>query len=169
MLVSRTLILSVAEQQRLLDWWKTMDSAKLVVQRLTSLVSELRMNPESSHADGMILFYRAISEISYGYAGVRGGVRRAFTKEYSTALQINMVMCHSFAPKFAVDAKILLERVAKQVTGNRALELIQQIRETLIENDKILYELKIKAHAFFGKDAFQDMQEKLREDMTLLM
>jgi hypothetical protein len=87
---SQSMKLSEEQQHRLLDWWKTMETAKSIVQRLTSLVSELRLNPESSHADGMILFYRAVSEISYGYAGVRGGVRRAFTKEYSQALQIKM-------------------------------------------------------------------------------
>ncbi|WP_233711074.1 hypothetical protein [Lederbergia citrisecunda] len=78
----RPMKLSEEEQKRLFAWWQTMESAKLVVQHLCSLVSELRLNPESSHADGMILFYRAVSEISYGYAGVRGGVRRALTTEY---------------------------------------------------------------------------------------
>lgn len=167
MLNTQPLTLSAEEQYRLLDWWQTLDSAKTVVQRLVSLVSELRLNPESSHADGMILFYRAISEISYGYAGVRGGVRRAFTKEYSKALQINMVMCLSFAPKFSVDAKVLLERVAKQVKGSSALQLIQRIRETLLENDIIIKKLEKKAHAFLGKDTFQDMQVKIMQDMTM--
>ena len=164
---TRQLNLSDEEQHRLLDWWKTLELARPVVQRLVSLVSEFRLNPESSHADGMILFYRAISEISYGYAGVRGGVRRAFTKEYSKDLQINMVMCLSFAPKFSVDAKVLLERIAKQVTGSSALQLIQRIRETLMENDIILNQLEKKAHTFFGKDTFQDIQVKMMQDMTM--
>jgi len=159
--------LSAEEQHHLLDWWQTMESAKLIVQRLVSLVSEFRLNPESSHADGMILFYRAVSEISYGYAGVRGGVRRAFTKEYSKALQINMVMCLSFVPKFSVDAKVLLERIAKQVTGPSALQLIQRIREVLLENDEIINELEKKAQSIFGTDTFKDIQAKMMKDMTM--
>ncbi|MBA9028313.1 hypothetical protein [Peribacillus huizhouensis] len=164
---TRHLNLSEEDQHRLLEWWQTMESAKPVVHRLISLVSELRLNPESSHADGMILFYRAISEISYGYAGVRGGVRRAFTKEYGDALKINMVMCISFIPKFSGDAKVLLERIAKQVTGSSALQLIQRIREMLKENDIILNRLEKKAHTFIGKDTFQDIQVKMQKDMIM--
>ncbi|GIN91256.1 hypothetical protein [Siminovitchia terrae] len=164
---SQYMKLSAEEQHHLLDWWQTMESAKLIVQRLVSLVSEFRLNPESSHADGMILFYRAVSEISYGYAGVRGGVRRAFTKEYSKALQINMVMCLSFVPKFSVDAKVLLERIAKQVTGPSALQLIQRIREVLLENDEIINELEKKAQSIFGTDTFKDIQAKMMKDMTM--
>jgi hypothetical protein len=59
-----------------------MESAKPMVRILMSLITELRVHPESSHADGMVLFYRAESEVSYGYAGVRGCIRRAFTNEY---------------------------------------------------------------------------------------
>jgi len=134
-----------------LDWWNTTESAKSVVKRLVSLVSELRLHPESSHADGMILFYRAVSEVSYGYAGTRGCIRRAFNDEYSEALRKNMTMCHGFAHKFSVDTKVLLERVAKQVTGSNALELIHRIREVLKENDEMLHEMEIKAHAFYEK------------------
>jgi len=75
-----------------LDWWNTTESAKSIVRCLVSLVSELRLHPESSHADGMILFYRAVSEVSYGYAGTRGCIRRAFNDEYSEALRKNMTM-----------------------------------------------------------------------------
>ncbi|MBS4200354.1 hypothetical protein KHA93_12000 [Bacillus sp. FJAT-49732] len=163
------LTLSEEEQRRLLDWWRSIEEAHQIVKRLTSLVSELRLNKDSSHADGMILFYRAVSEISYGYAGVRGGVRRAFTKEYSKALQLNIVMCLSFVPKFSVDAKVLLERVANRVTGPSALQLIQRIRETLMENDEIINELERKAHNVFGKDSFKKIQEKVMQDMTLPM
>ncbi|WP_254177654.1 hypothetical protein [Priestia megaterium] len=62
-----------------------------------------------------------------------------------------MTMCHGFASKFSVDTKVLLERVAKQVTGSNALELIQRIREVLKENDVMLHEMEIKAHAFYEK------------------
>jgi hypothetical protein len=99
----------------------------------------------------MILFYRAVSEVSYGYAGTRGCIRRAFNDEYSEALRKNMTMCHGFAHKFSVDTKVLLERVAKQVTGSNALELIHRIREVLKENDEMLHEMEIKAHAFYEK------------------
>jgi len=143
--------MSVDQQRYLLDWWNTTESAKSVVKRLVSLVSELRLHPESSHADGMILFYRAVSEVSYGYAGTRGCIRRAFNDEYSEALRKNMTMCHGFARKFSVDTKVLLERVAKQITGPNALELIQRIREVLKENDAMLHEMEIKAHAFYEK------------------
>jgi hypothetical protein len=143
--------MSVDQQRYLLDWWNTTESAKPIVRLLVSLVSELRLHPESSHADGMILFYRAVSEVSYGYAGTRGYIRRAFNDEYSEALRKNMTMCHGFASKFSVDTKVLLERVAKQVTGSNALELIQRIREVLKENDVMLHEMEIKAHAFYEK------------------
>ncbi|MDC0706047.1 MULTISPECIES: hypothetical protein [Priestia] len=143
--------MSVDQQRHLLDWWNTTESAKLIVRRLVSLVSELRLHPESSHADGMILFYRAVSEVSYGYAGTRGCIRRAFNDEYSESLRRNMTMCHGFARKFSVDAKVLLERVAKQITGPNALELMHRIREVLKENDVMLHEMEIKAHAFYEK------------------
>ncbi|MDD1515825.1 hypothetical protein [Priestia megaterium] len=143
--------MSVDQQRHLLDWWNTTESAKSIVRRLVSLVSELRLHPESSHADGMILFYRAVSEVSYGYAGTRGCIRRAFNDEYSESLRRNMTMCHGFASKFSVDAKVLLERVAKQITGPNALELMHRIREVLKENDVMLHEMEIKAHAFYEK------------------
>ncbi|PGY50598.1 hypothetical protein [Priestia megaterium] len=143
--------MSVDQQRHLLDWWNTTESAKSIVRRLVSLVSELRLHPESSHADGMILFYRAVSEVSYGYAGTRGCIRRAFNDEYSESLSRNMTMCHGFASKFSVDTKVLLERVAKQITGPNALELIHRIREVLRENDVMLHKMEIKAHAFYEK------------------
>ncbi|WP_312469480.1 hypothetical protein [Neobacillus sp.] len=159
--------MSEAEQQHLLDWWTATKSGTLVVQRLVSLITELRLHPESSRADGMILFYRAASEISYGYAGMRGCIRRAFTNEYSDFLRNNMVRCHGFAQKFSVDTKVLLERVAKQITGQNALQLVDRIRETLIENDVQLKEIEEKANFFFGKDTFLSMQKKVMQSITL--
>ena len=103
---TQTLSMSADDQHRLLEWWNATESAKVVVRHLVSLVSEMRLHPESSHADGMVLFYRAVSEISYGYAGIRGCIRRAFTREYSDALRKNMVMCHSFAHKYSVDESV---------------------------------------------------------------
>ena len=50
-------------------------------------------------------------------------------------------MCHSFAHKYSVDAKVLLERVAKQITGGNALKLIRRIRKTLLKNDEMLIEI----------------------------
>lgn len=161
------LVMDAVDRQRLLEWWNTMDAAKPMVRRLMSLITELRLHPESSHADGMVLFYRAASEISYGYAGVRGCIRRAFTNEYREALRINMVMCHSFAEKYSVDTKVLLERVARQINGQNALELIRKIRETLAENDLMLKEIKSKADAFFGRDRFHSMQQKVKQFNTL--
>ena len=166
-MLNKPLVMDTNERQRLLEWWHTMDAAKPIVGRLMSLITELRLNPESSHADGMILFYRAASEISYGYAGVRGCIRRAFTKEYREALRINMAMCHSFAERFSVDTKVLLERVAQQITGQNALLLIQKIRETLAENDVMLKEIKSKADAFFGRDTFNTIQNKVKQSITL--
>lgn len=164
---SRPMKISVDEQQHLMEWWNTTESAKLVVQHLVSLISELRLHPESSHADGMVLFYRAASEISYGYAGTRGCIRRVFTSEYSESLRKNIVMCHSFAHKYSVDTKVLLDRVAKQITGPNALQLIDRIRKTLIENDVMLNEIAKRAHAFFGKEAFQSIQMKVKQSITL--
>lgn len=155
------------ERQRLLEWWKTMDAAKPMVRKLMSLITELRLHPESSHADGMILFYRAASEVSYGYAGVRGCIRRAFTNEYRESLRVNMVMCHSFAERFSVDTKVLLDRVARQINGEKALGLIRKIRETLDENDLMLKEIKSKADAFFGIDTLHSMQKKIKQFNTL--
>ncbi|HEY2420055.1 MAG TPA: hypothetical protein VGI04_01480 [Neobacillus sp.] len=167
MLSTQAMSMSAVDQQHLLDWWNTTESAKLVVQHLVSLISELRLHPESSHADGMILFYRAASEISYGYAGMRGCIRRAFTSEYSEWLRNNIVRCHGFAHKFSVDTKVLLERVAKQITGETALQLISQIRETLMKNDEMLNEIAKKASVFFGKDAFHSIQMDVVQSTSL--
>jgi hypothetical protein len=164
---SQSMIMSADEQNRLMEWWNKTEEAKVVVQRLVSLISELRVHPESSHADGMVLFYRAASEISYGYAGMRGCIRRSFTSEYSEPLRKNIVMCHSFAHKYSVDAKVLLERVAKQVTGANALKIINHIREALMENKVMLNEIAKKANAFFGKETFQSIQTKVNQSITL--
>jgi hypothetical protein len=141
--------MSAEKQHRLMEWWSATESAKPVVQRLMSLISELRLNPESSRADGMILFYRAASEISYGYAGIRGCLRRVFAGEYNESIWKNMELCQGFARKFSVDTKILLERVAKQVSGPNALQLIDRIRKTLAENDEMLDEIERRARAFY--------------------
>ena len=69
-----------------------------------------------------------------------------------------MAMCHSFAHIYSVDAKVLLERVAKQITGENALHLISRIRETLMKNDEMLTEISTKAHAFFGTEDLQSLQ-----------
>ncbi|RHW41429.1 hypothetical protein D1B31_06785 [Neobacillus notoginsengisoli] len=164
---TQTLGMSADDQHRLLDWWNATESGKVIVRHLVSLVSELRLNPESSHADGMVLFYRAVSEISYGYAGIRGCIRRAFSGEYSNVLRKNMVMCHSFAHKYSVDAKVLLERVAKQITGENALQLISRIRETLRKNDEMLIEIANKARDFFGKGALQSLQNEVKHSSII--
>lgn len=164
---SQPMEISMEDHQHLMEWWKTTESAKIVVQHLISLISELRLHPESSHADGMVLFYRAASEISYGYAGTRGCIRRAFTSEYSNALHKNMVMCHSFAQKYSVDTKVLLERVAKQITGPNALQLIDRIRGELTENDVMLNEMAKRAQTFFGKEPFQSIQMEVKQSNTL--
>ncbi|MBS4174498.1 hypothetical protein [Bacillus sp. FJAT-49736] len=163
----RSLSMDNDERRLLLDWWNTMEEAKPMVRKLMSFITELRVHPKSSHADGMVLFYRAASEISYGYAGVRGCIRRAFTHEYGEGLRINMVMCHSFADKYSEDAKVLLERVAKQITDQESLQIVQRIRKTLAENDLWLREIKQKADAFFGKDTFIDLQSKVKKAITL--
>ncbi|ETI69731.1 hypothetical protein [Neobacillus vireti] len=164
---SQSMIMNADEQDRLMEWWNKTEEAKIVVQRLMSLITELRVHPESSHADGMVLFYRAASEISYGYAGMRGCIRRSFTSEYSEPLRKNIVMCHSFAHKYSVDAKILLERVAKHVTEPNGLQLINRIRDALMENDAMLNEIAKKANAFFGKETFQSIQTKVNQSITL--
>ncbi|RDU36673.1 hypothetical protein DRW41_11485 [Neobacillus piezotolerans] len=164
---TQTLDMSANDQQRLMEWWNATESAKGVVRHLVSLVSELRLHPESSHADGMVLFYRAVSEISYGHAGIRGCIRRAFSGEYSDGLRKNMSMCHSFAHKYSVDSKVMLERVAKQITGENALQLISRIREALMKNDEMLNEISKKAQAFFGKDALQSLQNDIKHSSTL--
>jgi len=159
--------MSGEEQQRLLEWWEATEKGTVVVKRLVSYITELRLNPESSRADGMILFYRAASEVSYGYAGMRGCIRRAFTPEYSGFLRNNLVRCHSFARRFSVDTKVLLERVAKQISGASALQIVDRIRETLRENDEILTEIENKANAFFGKETYQTLQNSLMQSITL--
>jgi hypothetical protein len=144
-----------------------MEASKPIVRKLMSLITELRLNPKSSRADGMILLYRAASEVSYGYAGVRGCIRRAFTQEYGEGLRFNMVKCHSFAERFSVDTKVLLELVARQITDHDTLNLINRIRETLRENDIMLKEIKNKADAFFGKDTLSSMQQTVKQSVTL--
>lgn len=156
--------LSNKQRNALLDWWNTMETAKPVIRRLMSLITEFRVRPETSHADGMILFYRAASEVSYGYAGVRGCIRRALSNEYSEALQMNMTMCHSFAEKFSVDTKVLFERVAAQITDPSSMILIQRIRNTLRENDFMLNQIKLKALIFFGGDNWDTLQNKMKKN-----
>lgn len=56
MLNTRLINMSAEKQHCLMEWWNATESAKPVVQRLVSLVSELRLHPESSNVDGMILF-----------------------------------------------------------------------------------------------------------------
>ncbi|RST72057.1 hypothetical protein D4T97_017505 [Siminovitchia acidinfaciens] len=159
--------MSEVQKKRLLEWWEATEKGTVVVMRLVSYITELRLNPESSHADGMILFYRAASEVSYGYAGMRGCIRRNFTPEYSEFLRHNIVRCHSFARKFSVDTKVLLERVTKQISGADAVRIVDRIRETLRENDEILTEIENKADAFFGKETFQNLQTDLKQSITL--
>jgi hypothetical protein len=167
MVHSQPMLLSKDEKIRLLDWWKTMESAKPVIRKLMSLITELRLNKEASHAGGIILLYRAASEISYGYSGVRGCIRRALTSEYSESLRINMTMCHSFAPKFSVDTKVLLKRVAKEIKGQKALQIIKRIQETLVENDFYLKEIEDKAKAFFGRDTFNALNHQIKQANTM--
>lgn len=78
-----------------------------------------------------------------------------------------MVMCHSFAQKYSVDTKVLLERVANQITGPNALQLIDRIRGELIENDVMLNEMAKRAQAFFGKEPFQSIQMEVKQSNTL--
>ncbi|EKN71272.1 hypothetical protein BABA_02297 [Neobacillus bataviensis LMG 21833] len=159
--------MSEEEQQRLMEWWNATEKGSIVVKQLVSLITELRLNPESSRADGMILLYRAASEVSYGYAGMRGCIRRAFSNEYSEFLRNNIVRCGSFARRFSVDTKVLLERVAKQTNGESTLVIVDRIRETLRENDSILTEIEKKANAFFGKENFQVLQSNFKQSITL--
>ncbi|MFK9093912.1 hypothetical protein [Bacillus salipaludis] len=159
--------MSEEEQQRLLEWWEATEQGTVVVKRLVSSITELRLHPESSRADGMILFYRAASEVSYGYAGIRGCIRRSFTSEYSEFLRHNIVRCHGFARRFSVDTKVLLERVAKQISGANAMQIVERIREILRENDAALTEIENKANAFFGEKTFQSLQASHMQSITL--
>ncbi|WP_042352921.1 hypothetical protein [Bacillus massiliigorillae] len=152
--------MSEEEKQRLLEWWEATEQGTVVVKRLVSNITELRLTPESSRAGGMILLYRAASEVSYGYAGMRGCIRRAFTPEYSEFLRHNVVQCHRFARSSSDDTKVLLERVAKQIHETNAMQIVNRIREILRENDAVLMEIKKKADAFFGKETLKKMQMK---------
>ncbi|MEK5389389.1 hypothetical protein NSQ59_03260 [Margalitia sp. FSL K6-0131] len=155
------------ERKRLLDWWNTMEAAKPMVRTLMSLTTELRVHPASSNANGIILFYRAASEVSYGYAGVRGCIRRAFTEEYGDGLRMNMVKCHSFAERFSEDMKVLLELVANNIKDQEALQIVNRIRKTLVENDERLKEIQQRADAFFGRETFYSLQQKMKKTLTL--
>lgn len=64
---------------------------------------------------------------------------------------MNMAMCHSFAEKFSVDAKVLLKRVAAQITDPSSINLIQRIRYTLKENDLLLMEINKKTSIFWHR------------------
>ncbi|MGG0725557.1 hypothetical protein [Bacillus mycoides] len=64
---------------------------------------------------------------------MRGFIRRAFTPEYSELLRNNIVRCHSFTRKFSFDTKILLEQVAKEITGAKTIQIVDRIGETLRE------------------------------------
>jgi heme oxygenase len=80
---------------------------------------------------------------------------------------MNMAMCHSFAERFSFDTKVLLERVAKQITGQEALQLIQRIREAFAQNDAMLKEIQNKANAILGTDNFHSLQKKVKQSNTL--
>jgi len=166
-LVKDFIALSERERNALMDWWNTMETAKPIIRRLMSLITEFRVRPETSHTDGIILFYRAASEVSYGYAGVRGCIRRALSNEYNETLRMNMAMCHSFAEKFSVDAKVLFERVAAQVTDTSSSSLIQRIWYTLGENDYMLNEINKKAILFFDKDNWNTLHNKMKQNSKL--
>ncbi|MFZ7942912.1 MULTISPECIES: hypothetical protein [Bacillaceae] len=155
------------QEQRLMEWWNATEKGTFVVKQLVSLITELRLHPDSSRADGMILLYRAASEVSYGYAGMRGCIRRNFAHENSEFLHNNIVRCRSFARRFSVDTQVLLERVAKQISGANALLIVERIRETLRDNAAILSEIEHKANAFFGKETFQTLQNNLIHSITL--
>ena len=60
-----------------------------------------------------------------------------------------------------------MERVAKQITGQNALQLVQRIREMLVKNDETLKKIKMRADAFFGKDIFHSMQKEMMKESTL--
>lgn len=155
------------EQRRLWHWWQAMEAGQPAVHRLCSLASELRLHPEASHVDGMILFYRACPEVSYGHAGTRGGIRRAFGGDYTPLTQANLVMCLGAARQFSDDTKVLLERVARQVTGAHAPPLVERLRQTLGENDEVLQEAFVRARTFFGPERFDMIQMQLMRSMSL--
>lgn len=81
---SQPLEISMVDHQHLMEWWKTTESAKIVVQHLISLISELRLHPESSHADGMVLFIGPLPKfhtVTPGHADASEGL-----------LQVNILM-----------------------------------------------------------------------------
>jgi hypothetical protein len=111
--------------------------------------------------------YRAISEVSYGHAGVRGGIRRAFSGEYSPFVQSNLVMCLGGACQFSEDSKALLDYVSKQYNDQNAQNLTLRIAETLRENDIMLNTMFERAKAFFGQEKFNQLQQEVMQTMMI--
>ena len=143
-----------------LEWWNATESAKVVVRHLVSLVSELRYirNPVMQ----MESFFFIEQSLKYHTVTLESGdvFDELFQENTLLLFRKNMVMCHSFAHKYSVDAKVLLERVAKQITGENALQLISRIRVMLMKNDEMLTEISKKAQAFFGTEDLQSLQKK---------
>ncbi|MEH6944232.1 hypothetical protein V7014_20810 [Bacillus sp. JJ722] len=64
-----------------------------------------------------------------------------------------------FARSSSVDTMVLLERVAKEISGAIALQIVDRIREI----DAVLTEIDRKAAAFFGKETFQALRNNLMQ------
>jgi hypothetical protein len=52
--------------------------------------------------------------------------------------------------------------VKANVAGAHAQQIIIQLEEALVENDKYLIEIEEKAQAFFGRDTFMALNEKMK-------
>lgn len=167
-LSTKVLPLSTDERKRLLAYWEAMEDALPTVRRLTSLTSELRMHSDASGINTMILFYRGISEVSYGHSGSRGGIRRAYNGQYSELVKQNMVMCFGGYYFFAQDSKALIDYIEKQVKGEAALKIVRRIKVTLAENDAHLKEAEKKLIEFFGVKEYQKIQMDNMDSMMLI-
>ncbi|MFZ3591826.1 hypothetical protein ACOI1C_22090 [Bacillus sp. DJP31] len=159
--------LSNQERERLQNLWKVMQSAIPIVQRIYALSSQLRIHPESSHVDGMILYYRAVSELAYGHARAKGGIRRAYNGFYSHEVQKNMVMWIGGYRQFSQQTTVLLDNVSNNVNGSEAKQIIQQLNHSLQENDKKVRKALSRAKDFFGQEQFKKIQMEIMKDMTI--
>lgn len=159
--------LSEVEKEYLLKWWEVMESAQPIVQKICSLSSHLRSHPNSSHVDGMILYYRSVSELAYGHAGTKGGIRRAYNGFFNHEVEKNIVMCVGGYRQFSEETRVLLENVSNHVKDTEASQIIKQLRSYLEQNDDKVKQALSKGKEFFGAEQFQRIQMEIMNDMTI--
>lgn len=140
------LTLSPREAEGLIRFAALIDEGNRPLSLLCSLVTRLRLDPETSRIPSG-LFYRAISEVVYSRYGLKGTVRRAFLGEALSDLAVNFVMCARNVQNHAEQAEPYFEWLRERVPpGKRRMivtmtELFRQERANFAEAIAFLRQL----------------------------